>query len=234
MEKFKTKIQLTKRIKVKNMINMKKLIFLGVLSVIILIMPVHATEPTEPHNANAMWIEPSQVNIPSTVGYKFNVTVWINLTTTCGTWEFKLIYDKTYLNATRCGYTAGGQSEFFKGLTTIPLSPTYGSVNSTHNYVLYAEAILMSPYRSPGYGSLAWVEFEVIATPPQGQTITTKLDISTFYPDETYAQDDTGTKITLDNYNANVIIPEFSMLILVITLITATSMLIYLRRNRKY
>ena len=166
---------------------------------------VSASEPSEPHAANAMWVEPSTIELSTDthpVGYKFNITVWINLTVTCGAWEIKLIYNKNYLNATRTGLTAGTTSEFFQGKFVIPVMPTFGPVNATHDYVLYGEAILTAPYREPGYGSLCWIEFEVIAQPEAGETLTTKLDLSTFYPSETYALDDAGQKIDLTIYNA--------------------------------
>jgi len=68
-----------------------------------------AAEPSEPHPGDSIWIEPSTINLSTgtyPVGYKFNVTVWINMTVTTVTWQFKLAYNKNHLNATRCGYTA--------------------------------------------------------------------------------------------------------------------------------
>jgi len=159
----------------------------------------------KPMLANSMWIEPSSINLSTdlhTIGYRFNVTVWINLTVTCQGWQFKMLYNKAQLNATRCGYTAGTKSQFFSNITTFAVSPVFGSYNATHDYVMHGEAwIGPGPMRNPGYGSLSWVEFEVIAMPGKGEVITSIIDISTEYPSKTYASDETGTKIPLTVYN---------------------------------
>ena len=153
--------------------------------------------------ANAMWIEPSSINLTTnihTIGYKFNVTVWINLTVTCWAWQFKMLYNKAQLNATRCGYTAGTRSQFFQNITTIPIAPAFGSYNSTHDYVMHGETWGGSgPMRAPGYGSLSWVEFEVIAVPSKAEVLTSVISISNV---DTYALDATGTKIPLTRYDS--------------------------------
>ena len=44
-------------------------------------------------DADAMWITPSTLNFTgSPVGTKFNVTVWINVTTQTHAWQFKILY----------------------------------------------------------------------------------------------------------------------------------------------
>jgi len=170
--------------------------------------PVHAAIPTEAHAGDVMWTEPSLVSLSTStvsVGYKFNVTVWINLTESSAAWELKLVYDKTQLNATNTGYTAGDKSDFFKNITTLPLSPTFGSVNATHDFVLCAESWMMGPTRTPGYGSLEWVEFQVMAVPSAGQTLTSTIALSDVYPEgtqETYAQQPDGTKIVLNAFSS--------------------------------
>ena len=178
------------------------LLVLSVMPVLSFIKPTSAI----PADDVAMWIEPASINLETanpahTIGYRFNVTVWAKSNVTVSSWEFKLVYPKAYLNATGCGYTAGSTSEFFAGKSTIPVSPAFGSVNATHDYVLHAETILSAPYREPGYGSLAWVEFEVIAVPDKGQTIHFYLDIDDYYPTETYILDEAGNKLTMALYN---------------------------------
>jgi hypothetical protein len=166
---------------------------------------IFAAVPDEPHTGDAMWVEPSTIDLSTdtvSVGHRFNVTVWINLTVTSLSWEFKLIYKKNLLNATGCAYTAGSKSDFFKDLNTLPLTPTLDTINTTHNYALHGEVAFMSE-RSPGYGSLAWVEFEVIAVPSEGESYTSPLDIATNYPGETYAQDPDQKKISLIPFNSN-------------------------------
>ena len=117
------------------------------------------SEPIEHHPADAMWIEPSSIDLTGyTTGQKFNVTVWLNVTEPCYSWQFKIYFNNTYLNAIRAGYTAGSTSEFFEGLTTLPLPPR---IDNDVGYVLYAESLLGEGQRDPGYGSLAWIEFNV-------------------------------------------------------------------------
>jgi len=107
-----------------------------------------------------------------------------------------MIYNNHFLNATRAGYTAGYESEFFQGLVTLPIVPIFGVENCTHSYVRHGEAILMPPYRGPGSGSLAWVEFEVLGGPPEGYAVA--LDINNTL---TRVYDDVGSPIDLTKLN---------------------------------
>jgi hypothetical protein len=137
-----------------------------------------AATPTEPHAANAMWIEPSLTQLNVTLipaGYEFNVTVWANCSVSCGGWQAWILYEKAYVNATRAGYTGpdGFKSDFFQNITTIAVSPSFKSHNGTHNRVEYGESWAGSgPYRSPGYGSLCWIEFNVTSLPSSPQNTT--------------------------------------------------------------
>ncbi len=154
---------------------------------------------------NTMWIEPSSVNITGlSIGDKFNVTVWINLTESCGAWQFRLLYDKSFLNATRCGYTAGSKSDFFKDIITLPVEPVFDVENDTHDYVTHGESWMMGDPRGSGYGSLSWIEFEIMAVPLEGEIVTT-LDISTYHHppnSKTFALDfDTMEEIPLKVYD---------------------------------
>jgi len=135
----------------------------------------YAEEPSEPHPGNAMWIEPSSIDLTTaSVGDKFNVTIWINFTSIdpgneIGAWQLVIVYEKMYLNATRAGYTGGTMSQWFKdaGVTaTMPVTPDLSSYNETHNYILHGESWLMGPKPAEGsYGSLSWIEFELIKKP---------------------------------------------------------------------
>jgi len=162
--------------------------------------------PTEPHDANAMWIEPSTVVLSGwehPIGYKFNVTICINLTVACGAWMFRLLYNKDHLSMSRAHYTEDTGSEFFENITTIPVSPVHSSFNATHNRIDYGEQwATVGPPRDPGYGTLAWVEFTVIAVPPEGEEYTSLLDIAESYPTKTFAADETWQKIALTPYDS--------------------------------
>ena len=65
---------------------------------LLMTIPVFA-QPTQMHDANAMWVDPPSVDMQGqSVGTKFNVTIWINLDSECASWEFKLIYNNDYFN----------------------------------------------------------------------------------------------------------------------------------------
>jgi hypothetical protein len=203
----------------------------------ILTSSVYALEPTEPHNANAMWIEPSVIDISgAAVGYKFNVTVWANSSLETKGWQFWIVYANQYINATRAGYTAGTKSEFMQDITTMPVLPSFKvNWNATHNRLDIGEAWLMGPYNQPGYGSLCWIEFEVVTEPPEDTPINIVLDIKWAYatmdPPQTYLLYSDGSKKPLDVYNA-VVIPEFSMVLMFIALMSSTSLVILLRKKK--
>ena len=131
--------------------------------------------PTEPHPGNSMWIEPSIICLSGLrEHHRFNVTIWINFTSIepgneIGAWQFVIVYDKAYLNATKVGYTAGTMSQWFKEVgvaATMPLSPDLRSFNETHNRVLHGEVWMDGPKAPEGsYGSLSWIEFELTNIP---------------------------------------------------------------------
>ncbi len=174
------------------------------------IFAVSALTSTEPHDANAMWIEPSLIELdPSSisVGYKFNITAWANASLETKGWQFWMYYPNDYINATRAGYTAGGKSEFLQDITTIAISPSFKvNLNATHNRLDFGEAWLMGPFRAPGSGSLCWVEFEVVGLPPGGLATDVPINIGNAYenmePPQTYLLYSDNSKRPLDVYNS--------------------------------
>jgi hypothetical protein len=190
---------------------MKKNYKLGILTSILLIIITTpalfsmTTAVTASHPANAMWITPSQIELNVTListGYKFNVTIWANCSVNCGAWQFWLTYPKTYINATRAGYTAGTKSEFFQGINTIPVNPSFKSHNATHNRVEYGESWAgTGSLRSPGSGSLCWIEFNVTTLPTSSVNVILNFYAYTGTIKRTYLiNGDTGEKVTLTAY----------------------------------
>jgi hypothetical protein len=128
--------------------------------------------------ANSMWIEPTTLSFNSTtapVGYRFNVTIYANLSVASYAWQFFLTYNKEHLNATGCWYSAGAKSQWAGTRPTSPQTPSYGTHNATHNYVLFAETLQGDVQTPPGSYSLAIIEFQIIAQPGQGQTYQSQL-----------------------------------------------------------
>ena len=133
--------------------------------------------------ADSMWIKPEVLSFDTatvSVGYKFNVTVWVNITFDSFTWQVKMFFNPNQLKATQVGYTAGATSEWAThrtGGATVPVTPV---IDNTAGYVLHGESCL-SPYYVPGpiVASLIWVEFEIISAPPKGGQLTSTLSLGT-------------------------------------------------------
>lgn len=150
--------------------------------------------PTEPHSANAMWIEPAFKDLTDyDVGDRFNVTAWLNLTEISYVWQIMLLFEPTYLYAARAGYTAGSTSEFFAGHTTVPVTPI---IDNASGYVMYGETLLVDS-REPGYGSLCWIEFEVVSKPSEPYEGHLHFD-----PSRTYVLDPDLWDLTITLYDA--------------------------------
>jgi hypothetical protein len=181
-----------------------------------------------------MWTEPKDVLLDSTtpVGYRFNITVYANISVPSYAWQFYLTYNKAHLNATGCWYSAGPKSQWAGTNPTYPQIPDYGSHNATHNYVLFAEALLGEYETPPGNYSLAIVEFEVIAVPPQGQTYKSelRLDISGIF--DSRILDPDISPIQPLNFGGTIyMIDEFSALMLLIVLLLASICMVLLKKK---
>ena len=174
----------------------------SIMLIITLNFPIEAygNQPQEPHEADSIWVEPSTIELKSTEitpGYKFNVTLWINLSFASYSWQVKLYYNTTFLDALNTGYTAGMQSEFFQGLTTMPVTPI---IDDNAGYVLHGETLVGATQRDPGYGSLIWIEFEVTLAPNPGETFECTLDINNEY---VYAMSAELDKPPIEKFSSN-------------------------------
>lgn len=121
----------------------------------------------ESQTANTLWIEPATITINRSsvnVGYRFNVTLWVNTTQQCFTWQLKLQFNSTYFEVTRFGYTAGDKSAFFADYVPLSVTPI---LNNTKGYILHGETLMGADQRDPGYGSLLWMELALKEIPPQ-------------------------------------------------------------------
>jgi len=190
---------------------------------LIMVGVVHAGD----HPANSMWIEPSEIDVSGmSVGDRFNVTVWLNVSVNCGAWQFLLIYNKQQLAVTKYGLTGtgGARSQFFENTNT----QTWGLLsyeddhNATHKYIQIGESWKSGPW-GIGAGSLAWIEFEIKTQPP----FVCVLDIANA---DTYALAPDMSEIPLNVWNTPVV-PEFHPLILMIALIGTTAVCILLRKE---
>ena len=170
--------------------------------------------PSEPHNANAIWIEPSTVSLTTanplhTIGYKFNITVWLNMSTLVSpavgvdTWQVKVFFNPAHLHAVRTGYTntTASRSDLFELFPTTPVIPI---INNVAGYVFHGETCAPNYRAAPCYGSLCWIEFNVTAVPAEGQTMS---DVFNIKNSDTWLADDQSNYYPPDGpitqYNGN-------------------------------
>jgi hypothetical protein len=143
-----------------------------------------AAQPSEPHAADAMWVEPSTVTFNGangTLGTTFNVTVSLNMTETIFSWQMVMHYNRNQLKATNAGYTAGGTSEYCAGHTTISPAIVIDGSAYKNGSVLASESLEDSDtIPGPHSGTLIWVEFQIMSVPTYGN-LTSQLDISSEY-----------------------------------------------------
>jgi hypothetical protein len=126
---------------------------------------VMASAVSEPHSANALWIEPSSTTLAN-LGDEFNLTVWLNASELTFAWQVKLVFNSSYLNITRVGYTNGVKSDFFSDHSTITVTPV---IMNSENYVICGETLLSGDQRASRWGSLIWLEARLIGSPQTGQ-----------------------------------------------------------------
>ena len=199
----------------------------------------------EPHPANAMWIEPSTLDITSLAseGYKFNITLWANTSVETRGWQIWLLYENATLTATNAWFcmsdgsaSTTGPSEFMADTgSAMPVTPQFIDYNETHNRVDFGEAWIMGANASAKAGRCAYVEFEVVALPPEGEVVEILLGIKWAYelydPPKTYILVETDTYLTMNVYDGLVIIPEFTPLMLLALLALTTTIVLYIRKK---
>jgi hypothetical protein len=159
---------------------------------------VVASEPSEPHQPNALWIEPSTVSV-ETQGERFNLTVWLNIAEECFAWQLKILFNSSYFNVSRLGYTDGAKSDFFSDHSTITVPPI---IENIQGYVIAGETLLENDTRSSGYGSLLWIEFSLSTRPNQEQF---DFVFSEPYGVDTFVLDPYLDTVTMDHVDGTVI-----------------------------
>jgi hypothetical protein len=186
---------------------------IAVLLISMLLLSVSAvfSAPQNPHNANAIWVDPSNINLTTAnpahiLGYKFNVTVWLNMSTLVSpavgidTWSAKVYYNNVYLKALACGYTAGSTSDLFKGIPTTPVTPI---IDHSSGFVWHSETCAPSYKAVPCAGSLFWITFNVTKLPAKGETLTALFNIQNV---DTAVADNEGNQYPpndITRYNGN-------------------------------
>jgi hypothetical protein len=146
--------------------------------------------PTENHPGNSMWIEPSRITLTTTnpnhkIGYRFNVTVYTNITGGMGVFSYQIAihYDRSQLKVVAGNVTgvAGVKSEFFEAHSMVSLAgPVFDTSFLGNGSALAYEGLEGTDIQNlPRMASLWWFTFEVVATPSPGQSLASSIDIST-------------------------------------------------------
>jgi len=217
----------------------------SILLVLLMVTPSYSINyvitdvPSEPHPANAIWIEPSNISIAD-IGDKFNVTVFVNVTLKSFAWQVKLYFNSTFFQALKIGYTNGNKSDFFTEYSPMPVSPR---INNEAGYILHGESLLGNDEKAPGYGSLIWIEFNLTQIPPQNcSTIYFSMPygIDTFILtpqiDTIPIESVVGGNILITDTKATDL-PPFSditiLIVVVIIVVTVITMLVILRKRRR-
>lgn len=156
------------------------LVMLLVCAVVLGVMPAIKAQPALP----AIWVDPATLNFDidtAHVGDKFNVTVWAGTTSDVFTYQVKVSFNVTHLTAVRAAYTGGTGSQWWKGNTTFPIGV---AIDSTKGTVITGETLLSPAIVHASSGSICWIEFQIIAAPTAGNTLTSLID--TNFPDDSY------------------------------------------------
>jgi hypothetical protein len=145
-----------------------------------------------------MWIESSKnvfTYANGSVGLRFNVTVWLNMSVDVLAVQVALHYNRTQLKCTQAEYTIGAIGEYFSGHTILAVGPFIDTGGLGNGSIGAVETCYLPPgdyVSGPHSGSLLWAEFEILCVPTNGD-LTSKFDISTEYQaGNTFVLDPTG------------------------------------------
>ena len=212
---------------------MRKKLFVPILMVVgILLLNFTAilafAQITAPHAADAMWVEPAASNFSTattSVGFKFNVTVAMNITENVFAYQVAMHYNRTQLKCIRAAVTAPPTSEYMSGhATTSGISIDGGAYGN--GSVVVAETCSGSDFiPGPHSGTLFWAEFQIMLAPSESQpTLNSTFDISKEYAlTNTYAWDQNANPITFAPYDGSFsIIPELDSSLILVIFLTLT------------
>ena len=156
---------------------------------------------------DAMWVEPSNMSLSvdsATVGYRFNITIWLNMTQDIFAYQVGLLYNRTQLRCDRAGFTDGGTSEYFTGHHSSAWIAPIDTSFLGNGSIMASECCMGGHYVSgPRVGSLIWAEFEVLTLPSSNMSFTSKFDISRAYPRTTWVRGPSLDRIQIAPHDGN-------------------------------
>ncbi len=152
---------------------LSKLFAIALVSAIMLgafpiIMPAVRALPTLP----AFWVVPNvSFNTNTTaVGTLFNVTLYAGTASDVYAYNWGVLFDTSQLAAVKGGYTGlGGESQWFGSHASSASGPI---IDNIAGEVTGGESLLGSDVVPASSGSVVWIEFQIIAAPTPGNTLT--------------------------------------------------------------
>jgi hypothetical protein len=148
-------------------------VFIATLIIGTISAAVRAAEPAP----DSIYVVPDTVTFDTGsagVGDKFNVTVCINTDELSYAWQVKLLFNPAHIQAVRLAYTMGalGSAWFYPlDRTGVP-----AVIDNVTGFVLTGETLNGAINRTLGNGTLFWVEFQIMAAPPFGGSLTSLID----------------------------------------------------------
>ena len=160
------------------------LAMLLVAAVVLGVMPAIKAQPPLP----AMWMEPTTLNFSTdttSIGTLFNVTLYAGTASDVYAYNWGVLYDTSQLAANRGAYTGlgGARSQWFGSHATSSNGPFFDVPGEVYG----GETVLGTDIIHASNGSVAWIEFRIIAAPDQGNTLTSTIDPNS--PDSYFLDD---------------------------------------------
>ncbi len=137
---------------------------------------------SESQAADAMWVEPNILLTfdNATVGSRFDITIWLNVTENVIAYQIGLFYNRTQLTCTQAGFT-----DDFMGSPPHGLSKSGpvidGGLMGSGSLLICEECNGGDYVQGPHSGSLIWAEFQVLTEPESHANLTSKFDFSARY-----------------------------------------------------
>lgn len=116
----------------------------------------------------------------ASIGFRFNLTVWVNNVSDLATWQVQMSYDSFVINCTRVWQPTWDDRYVFYGRTTYPV------ISFNAGYVLLGDVLVpWNQSKFAGAGKLCIIEFQIIRKPLAGGELSSMFNItnSTFLLD---------------------------------------------------
>jgi len=108
----------------------------------------------------------------TSVGYKWNITVWVKDVTDLYAYQGRMNYNSTMINATGAWLPTWDSQWVFYGRPAISPPPVLGNGS-----VIFGDSLMVGPGFS-GTGKLAIIEMKILTAPPQGGQLSCALAIN--------------------------------------------------------